>query len=234
MMEPVFYAKPDGPRRRLEVNPGLASRDKAGSPGQVRVKAFTDHACQVVAGDVAATAGDLAVGLEVGLSVTTQLLDFNDLDNYLFPLAQALIRTTKRNVVSAWAAKRHANNSYITVGRAVEVADPAGALAFSVTTSASSDKAAYKEEVRHQVSKARPLPDGGVALQIAFAVGQDRAWPNLWKPTIDALEPILGRDDGTKEWNVRDGRITELGMHCTVDSGRRHDVAMEIRADQCG
>jgi hypothetical protein len=80
------------------------------------------------------------------------------------------------------------------------------------------------------VTAATPLPEGGVTLQLAFVVGPGRAWANLWKPTIDALGAILGRDEGAGEWNTRDGRITELGLHCTIDPNRGHDVEIAIRA----
>lgn len=230
MIEPAFYSKPAMHRHRLEVAPALASWDKAGSPGRARVEAFTGHACSVVADSVAATAGQLAIGLDVGLPETVHLLTLNDLDNYLFPVMQALAKRTGRDIVSAWAVKRYAEESYITVGQAMSVADPGGVCAFHMETSASYEKRAYKEAIRDRAATAEPLQEGGVSLQIAFAVGPGRTWPNLWKPTIDALGPILGRDDGASEWNARDGRITELGLHCIIDPDRGHDVAIAIRA----
>jgi hypothetical protein len=65
---------------------------------------------------------------------------------------------------------------------------------------------------------------------LAFVAGPRRAWANLWKPTIDALGAILGRDDGAREWNARDGRIIDLGLHCVVDPGLRDEVWIAIRA----
>jgi hypothetical protein len=61
-------------------------------------------------------------------------------------------------------------------------------------------------------------------------VGSTRSWPDLWKATIDALGRILGHDDGAREWNTRDGRITDLGLHCTVDPAMRNNVTIAIRA----
>jgi hypothetical protein len=61
-------------------------------------------------------------------------------------------------------------------------------------------------------------------------VGPGRNWLNLWKPTIDALGPLLGSAQPGKLWNPRDGRIVELGLHCVVDADLRHDVVMEIVA----
>ncbi len=231
MTEPRFYAKPAAHRLRLEVAPALASWDKVGSPGRVRMEAFIDHIDDVAASGIAATPGPLAISLEIGLPEAVPLLALNDLDNYLFPLVPVLAKRTGRQFVSAWAVKRHAAESHVTVGSAVSVPDPGGARSFRVKTSASYETRSYKEEIRDQVAAATPLPDGSVILQIAFTVGPGRTWPNLWKPTIDALGPILGRDDGAQEWNIRDGRVTELGLHGCVDTSAGRDVVMAIRAD---
>ena len=75
-----------------------------------------------------------------------------------------------------------------------------------------------------------PLPGNGIALQVAFVLGPRRVWSNLWKPTIDSLGSILGREDRAREWNARDGRITDLGVHCTVDMAIGNKVTMAIRA----
>jgi hypothetical protein len=69
-----------------------------------------------------------------------------------------------------------------------------------------------KEQIRDQVVSASPLPGDGIAWQLVFVVGPRRAWPNLWKATIDALGPILGRDDGAREWNACAGRLVDLGF----------------------
>lgn len=230
MTAPRFYARPDRHRHLLDVEPALASWDKVGSPGRVRQDAFIDHACSVVADSIAATADPLSFWLDVGLKDEVPLLALNDLDNYLFPFVPTLAKRTGRQFTSVWASKRHAERSSIAVGQALSVADPGGEYSFQVTTSASADKAAYKEAIRDQVIAATPLREGGVAIQLSFVVGPGRAWANLWKPTIDALGAVLGRDDGATEWNIRDGRITELGLHCTIDPDRGHDVEIAIRA----
>jgi hypothetical protein len=68
-------------------------------------------------------------------------------------------------------------------------------------------------------------------LELAFVVGPNRNWVELWKPTIDALEPLLGRDPFQKRpWNPRDGRIIELGMHRTVDPTFGHKIVVGIAA----
>jgi hypothetical protein len=103
-----------------------------------------------------------------------------------------------------------------------------------VQTTASANTAAYKRQVRDHISAARPLPEGGVALQLAFSVGPRRAWPNLWKATIDSLGNLLGHDAGAREWNARDGRITELGLHCVVDPAAGNQVVVAVEARSAG
>jgi hypothetical protein len=97
----------------------------------------------------------------------------------------------------------------------------------SYTTSAD------KEEIYAAVAAAvaEELPAGAVRLQLSFLVGPDRKWWHLWKPTIDSLEPLLGRDASEQRaWHPLDGRITELGMHKTVDPAFRYEVEIGIAA----
>lgn len=230
MTAPRFYARPGERRHQLDIKPALTSWDKAGSPGKLRQDEFIDHAWSVVAGSIAETPDPLSIWLDIGLLDEVPLLALNDLDNYLFPLVPALAKRAGRQFTSVWASKRYAAGSSMTIGQALAAADPGGRCTFQVRTSVSAEKVAYKEVIRDQVTAATPLPDGGVVLHLAFVVGPGRAWANLWKPTIDALGAILGRDDGAQEWNTRDGRVTELGLHCTIDPDHGHDVEIAIRA----
>ena len=77
---------------------------------------------------------------------------------------------------------------------------------------------------------AAELPVGPVRLELAFVVGPGRNWLNLWKQTIDSLDPLLGRTYPDRPWHPLDGRITELGMHLTVEPALRHDVMVGIDA----
>jgi hypothetical protein len=177
-----------------------------------------------------ASACPVALRLDIGLPETIPLYHSFDLDNYLFPLVPQLMKRSGRELASVWATKRHAERSSVAVGPVHWVDDPQGTHVFDVTTSASTSSSAYKKQIRDQAAWARPLPGDALALQLAFVVGPQRAWPNLWKPTIDALGSILGHDHAAPEWNVRDGRITELGLHCTVDPAAGHEVRIGIRA----
>ncbi|KMO66835.1 hypothetical protein MCHUDSM44219_05709 [Mycolicibacterium chubuense] len=66
-------------------------------------------------------------------------------------------------------------------------------------------------------------------MELSFVIG-NRGWLGLWKPTIDALDPILGRTYPDNPYHPLDGRITELGMHLTVDRALGYDVLIGITA----
>lgn len=208
----------------------MASWDRAESPGQVHPAAFIAGVHSATAEQLRVIPDPLALRLDIALPDTVSLLALNDLDNYLFPLVPKLTEGTGRQFASVWATKRHAATSSVAVCQARTIHDPGGAYAFQVRTTASADTTAYKQQIRDQIAAGRPLPDGGVVLQLAFVVGPRRAWPNLWKATIDSLGSILGRDVGAGEWNARDSRITELGLHCVVDSAAGNQVVIAIRA----
>ena len=77
---------------------------------------------------------------------------------------------------------------------------------------------------------AAAIPAGAVQLQLSFVVGRQRNWLTLWKPTIDALDPLLGRTREDRDWHPQDGRITDLGLHVLVDPSLGHDVLVSIAA----
>lgn len=234
MTVPVFYARPEIAGYPLRAEPALASWDRARSPGQVRSAAFVAEVHSVLAGELSLAPDPLALRLDVELPHTVELHGHHDLDNYLFPLVPKLTQLSGRQFASVWATKRYGTRSSVAVCQARTVDDPGGACVYQVRTTASAATTAYKQQVRDQITAARPLPDGGVALQLAFVVGPGRVWPNLWKATIDSLGSIIGREAGAGEWNPRDGRITELGLHCAVDPAAGNEVVIAIRAGMAG
>jgi hypothetical protein len=98
-------------------------------------------------------------------------------------------------------------------------------------TTASSQTHVFKEQIRDQLSSASALPPGPIRMQVSFVVGSGRNWMSLWKPTIDSLGQILGRDPAAGPWAPLDGRIIELGLHCSVDPNIGHDVFIAIAVE---
>ena len=233
MTAPVFYARPPADGRVLDVAPALASWDRAGSPGQVRSAEFVAGVRSAIAERLPVIPDPLGLRLDIGLP-DVELLKHNDLDNYLFPLVPKLTAATERQFSTVWATKRHAATSSVAVCQVRTTDPPDATYSASVRSTASAETVGYKHQIRDQIAGAPVLPEGGVAVQLAFVVGPRRAWPNLWKATIDALGPILGHDPGAGEWNPRDGRIVDLALHRTVDPGAGNEVTIAIRAGTLG
>lgn len=206
-----WYERPEGDRHQLRLAPRLASWNKANDPDQIRLQAFLDDAEALLA--TARINGPWALRLDVGLPAARDLLNAADLDNYAYPLVS---RMKDPGLVSVWCTKQHNEQSFVRTEPARDVHPPPVNVVVARTT-ASASTTAYKEQIRTAVVAERQLPDGPVKLELAFRVGPQRNWLNLWKPTIDSLDPLLGATRPGRAWHPRDGRIIELGMHLTVD-----------------
>jgi len=171
-----------------------------------------------------------ALRLDVGLPPAVGLLDQRDLDNYLLPLAARLSRGTAGALACVWGTKQHSASSYVRIEQAVPAPAAPPCECYTVRTDASSQSPAFKEQIRHQLGAATPLPPGPVRLQLSFTVGPGRNWLNLWKPAIDALGPILGHAPSAGPWAPLDGRIVDLGLHSRVDPAMGNEVLIAIAA----
>ena len=224
-----WYARPEGDSHQLRVAPQLASWEKAGHPDQVRLQAYLDDTEELLADS--RIDGPRALRLDVGRPARRNLLHMADLDNYAYPLAYRLKEDLE--LVSVWCTKQHSEQSFVRIEAAREMPPPASSGVLLARPTSSYETTAYKQEVQAAVADAAELPDGPVRLELAFVVGPSkfRNWLSLWKPTVDALEPLLGRDPSeTRAWHPRDGRITELGMHLTVNPEFRYEILIGIAA----
>ncbi|MEP9385507.1 hypothetical protein [Nocardioides sp. KR10-350] len=208
----------------LRKVPRLASWNKATDADQVRLREYLDDTARLVAPQLV-PGRPWTMWLEVGLPAGRDLVDMADLDNYAFPLAS---RLRNEDLVAVWCTKRHADSSRVHIAPATETHGPRST--YAVRTTASVATTAYKEQVRSAVVDAAAIPAGPVQLQLAFVVGPQRNWLTLWKPTIDALDPLLGRTRADRDWHPQDGRITDLGLHVAVDPTLGHDVQISIAA----
>jgi hypothetical protein len=228
---PVFYAGDQVAGKGLDVAPVRSGRGEAGSTRKERLATLADRVRLLVAEDLCTMPDPLGLRLDIGLPNDAPLLTSNELDAFVYPLVSRLTGSTGRPFVSVWASKRYARTSSVAVFPAHPTSDPGGARQFHVRTTASIATTAFREQVRRQIAAARPLPDGGIALQMSFVVGPRRAWPNLWKITIDSLGPLRGQGADAREPDGLGGRITDLGLHCVVDPDMGHDVVIAIRAN---
>ncbi|MEU4826864.1 hypothetical protein AB0H37_33735 [Actinomadura sp. NPDC023710] len=228
-MDVPMYAIPQT-GQRLGVQPRLASWDATGHPSQIRLKKFLSEAEKMYRPQLNQLPDPLALRLDVGLTGTTPLLDQHDLDNYLFPLSTRLSRATGRAFASVWGIKRHSPDSRLGVTTAIPLQADGRPQVFDVRTTASSGTTAFKQQIDQQLTRAHVFPDGPLQLHIGFVVGPRRHWPNLWKPTIDALGKILGRTAPNRPWHPLDGRIVQLGLSTRTDPNIGDHVALRINA----
>ena len=149
-----------------------------------------------------------------------------DLDNYAYPLAYHL---KDPGLVSVWCTKQHHEQSFVRIEAAREIR-------LSINRSAGRGNDRVGLDRRFQGADPRRRRRGCRTasrtrrLELAFVVGPRRNWLNLWKQTIDSLDPLLGRTRPDRDWHPLDGRITELGMHRTVDPGAGNEVVVGIAA----
>jgi len=176
---------------------------------------------------VAQIAGDVALDLTIGVPAGHPLTQGCRLDNYLLLVASQL---GQRRIPAVFGRKIHGNVSSLRVGPARYRADDVPPV-MQVRASGQPEAPDWKEQVRHACAAAIDndgLGTEAVLLDVAFAVSSLRNWTDLWKPTIDALGPLLGTDSSEAPWAPRDDRIVEVGLHRTTDDSVGHDV--EIRA----
>lgn len=195
-------------------------------PEQIRLRAYLDDTKEHIEG-IRIQDRPWALRLDVGASHSKSLLtQVADLDNYAFPIAKEL---QNPHLVSVWATKQRDldQRSYVRIADAREGRPPAEMIKVRTTASVTSD--AFKDEVKSAViaSGAQMLPDGPVRLELSFVIG-NRTWLPVWKPTIDALDPLLGRTEPDRLYHPLDGRIVELGMHLAVDAALGYDVEIGI------
>ena len=216
----TLYSRPTR-RVALSVQPQLASWDIAGSPGQVRLGDFLDHAEAAAAPMMAAVDGLLAVELTVGLPGELSLTGGGrDLDNYLFPLAQ---RLGPARIAAMFGQKVH-GPSFLAVGRA-QPDHGASPSQFSTQIAGSYVRKEWKTTLRERILRVQHavLETGPISMTISITTGPGRNWANVWKPLIDAFGPVLG-ENPELPFHPDDDRITSLGLHHNVNTAIGHDV----------
>ena len=215
----MVYRRPAGVMRQ-SVKPQLASGDRAGHPGQVKLARFLAHVDAIAGPVLAAVSGRVAAELIVGFSEGACLTDGgHDLDNYLLPVAQRL----GPERVAAIFGRKICGPSSLAVGPAWP--DTAGtAPQFSARMAGSCERKEWKQKLHDQLAaQAATIDPGPAGLTIALTTGPGRNWASLWKPLIEAFGPVLG-EDPAQPFHPHEDRIVSLSLHHTIDTGLTHDV----------
>ena len=153
-----------------------------------------------------------------------------DLENFLTPLFGTRHLDAKRFVLVT-AHKKVGGGSCLTVGR-VRAIDEAGFREgwSHFTFRAGGGASVWKASLRSALaaSNCEPLPPGPAEVILAWRCSPRRNWVSLWKPTGDAMGPILGEPLPKNPFYPNDDRIVRLALHRTshADIGNTLDVAM--------
>jgi hypothetical protein len=198
-----------------------ASWEKSTDISQVRLREYRQHVRERTIERIGRD--ERYLDLHVGLKDSRQLLNGNDLENYLTPLFECgcLPAETFR---LACASKSLGGASRLAIGTAIRYDATPDAEAFShhsvpPVVKGSSDTE-WKNAIQSSITAAEtmPLPDGEVEVQIALRCPLSRRnWFRLWKPAGDAMGPILGTYQRKNQFDPKDDRITKLAIHFLPD-----------------
>ncbi len=215
-----------------DLQPRLASWDAKTNQNQVNLQAYVDDIEQRLA-TVELPAEGLFVDLTVDIGEPSKLLVLRDLENYLTPLVKRLGRN---RFVYARGVKQSGGGSSLRVGVAMPGNAPADEP-FETTLlepTGNSNRASWKQGIQDALVRDGfgELPPGPVAVSLTWRCGPERNWVDLWKPTGDAMGPVLGWAASGGPFNVNDDRITELELHRDADEtmGNRIQVEMSWRS----
>jgi hypothetical protein len=213
--------------------PKLASWNANSDPEQIALKRYLDdieqklHPLPQVPG--------LFLHMVIDVKNPAHLLHHHDLDNYLYPVVYRL-GASRFSMVSA--SKRIGGGSYLQIGQTqpenVSFLENDGWQSFQhntgrVSTAKSEWKAGIRDKLKTQ--QIHQLQSGAVDIQLIWKCSSRRNWINLWKPTIDAMGPVLGEPDTHRPFHPNDDRIVSLKLHLNPNdsSGWSVDIGMMWR-----
>lgn len=212
--------------RRVEgIRPLLASWEKSTHPAQVRLGCYLDEvACAL---RPLPESGPLFVHLDVDVEDAHRLLHHYDLENYLTPLFGARCLPASRFALVS-ARKTVGGGSRILCGIAAPTKqmDCPGWTHFAMNARSGYTRPEWKQRIYDglRATGLPPAPPGPAGVRMAWRCAGQRNWVALWKPTGDAMGPVLGLADGARPFNPNDDRIVDLELHLNVDDSLGHDV----------
>jgi hypothetical protein len=216
-------------RKISGLEPRLASWNANSDLAQIRLREYLDRLAEAI-GSLPSTRGDLFLHMDIDVRDPACVLRHHDLENYLTPV---VCKLGPRHFSFVSARKQIGGGSRLVIGMA-EAMGPVGDIAgwgcFSHSAGSGPTLPAWKSHLRTALAEQvpRPLPPGPVEVHVAWRCSSRRNWVWLWKPTGDAMGPLLGEPNPQRPFNPSDDRITVLGLHLNLDDGLRDDVDVGI------
>lgn len=216
--------------RRMEpVRPLLASWEKSTHPAQIRLRAYLEQVTEALT--PLPEGSPLFFHMDIDVENPDRLLRHYDLENYLTPLFGSRWLPSRRFVFVS-ARKAVGGGSRIICGPAKPLAaDDADAWShFSLNAGSGSAYRSWKENICNALAASHPPPvlRGPASVRLAWRCSASRNWTALWKPTGDAMGPVLGVSDPRHPFNPEDDRIANLELHLNADDSLGHDVVVGI------
>jgi len=178
-----------------DIHPRLASWDAKTYPSQGRLRAYLKDLMARL-DPLPPAPLPLFLHLSVDVRERENLLQGHDLENYLTPLFGREWLDPAR-FVRVSAAKHVGKGSRLTIGLAKRETGASAGTGwghFSCAAGSGASEKPWKERLRTALadSSPRPLPPGPIEVRLAWRCSPARNWVNLWKPTGDAMGPVLG------------------------------------------
>ena len=208
-----------------DIEPRVASWNKKTDPEQIRVQSYLDE-LEAKLTPLPMPVGDLFLHMDIDVQLDARLTHHYDLENYLTPV---VYRLGAHRFTFVSAEKRVGGGSRLLIGR-VEPLDAADGLKewehVSCRAGSGTEKTAWKANIRHALAAACSglLPPGPVEVHLAWRCSPARNWVSLWKPTGNAMGPVLGEPYANKPFYPNDDRIVRLGLHLNLDKHIGHEV----------
>ena len=207
------------------IEPRVASWNRKTDPEQMRVQAYLDK-LEAALTPLPRAGGHLFLHMEIDVQQSARLLHHYDLENYLTPV---VFRLGGQHFTFVSAEKRVGGGSRLIVGRAERLSGADGLQDWkhvSIRAGSGAGTTAWKAKLRETLARSgsKPLGPGRVDVQLAWRCSPGRNWVNLWKPTGDAMGPVLGEPFADRPFYPNDDRIVRLGLHLNLDQQMGHAV----------
>ncbi len=210
-----------------DISPRLASWEHKQHRDQIRLRSYLDNLYSPVE-KLLIGQKSLFLDLRIDVGDKQKLIRQHDVENYLTPLfGTNWFDHQQFPLVSG--SKHVGGGSILTIGTVSAVDSTMiddSWCHLSVNAGKSPTQKSWKQRLNEAVEKSRPqmiASEHQVEFHMAWRCATRRNWVLLWKPTGDALSPILGYT-GTNKYNPYDDRITSLTLHRICDDSIGHDV----------